>query len=249
VHFPEATWKFLVHAAANVAPRFLQAAPRGQVMAMLITELRGFADGPLNDRLRQLRDQNETRRYHCEVGVATHLAPGIAGEKSARRRREFRHDNFGLAVIFSTAFLGRHPSPETMRAAKTNRSKTCIRELRFAYGSNADSRGIKQPPGTLSLRRFAARRAAFERAFLTEDRPGRANGSKRSKIVAQSDSMRAASRHHFCGELQICPWCEIETQTGLMLFPFTSGGTTGESFNIFTVESLVASFGAPQNLR
>jgi DNA-binding helix-hairpin-helix protein with protein kinase domain/Tfp pilus assembly protein PilF len=253
VHFPEATWKFLVHAAANVARAFYNLHRAGHVMGDVNHgNCVVLADGTV-----KLIDcdsyaiKNETRRYHCEVGVATHLAPELQGKNLRGVEREFRHDNFGLAVIvFQLLFLGRHPFAGNYAGGEDKSLEECIRELRFAYGSNADSRGIKQPPGTLSLSSVSPRVALlFERAFLTEDRP-----EPREWIEALEDLSRNLTQcalhpgHHFCGELQICPWCEIETQTGLMLFPFTSGGTDGESFNIFTVESLVASFGAPQNL-
>lgn len=253
VHFPEATWKFLVHAAANVARAFYNLHRAGHVMGDVNHgNCVVLADGTV-----KLIDcdsyaiKNETRRYHCEVGVATHLAPELQGKNLRGVEREFCHDNFGLAVIvFQLLFLGRHPFAGNYAGGEDESLEDCIRERRFAYGAGADSRRIKQPPGTLSLSSVSPRVAVmFERAFLTEDRP-----EPREWVEALEDLSRSLAvcalhpGHHYFAELQICPWCEIETQTGLMLFPFTSSGTDGESFNIFTVESLIASLTVPQNL-
>ena len=91
----------------------------------------------------------------------------------------------------------------------------------------------------------------FERAFLTEDRP-----EPREWVEALEDLSQKLKQcslhpgHHYFQELRACPWCDIESQTGLMLFPFVSGnGADGEeAFNIFTVENLIASFGVSPEL-
>lgn len=253
VHFPEATWKFLVHAAANVARAFYNLHRAGHVMGDVNHgNCVVLADGTV-----KLIDcdsyaiKNETRRYHCEVGVATHLAPELQGKNLRGVEREFRHDNFGLAVIiFQLLFLGRHPFAGNYAGDEDKSLEDCIREQRFAYGSDAHLWKIKQPPGTLSLSSISPRLAfLFERAFLTEIRP-----EPREWIEALEDLSHNLEQcalhpgHHYFAELQICPWCEIETQTGLMLFPFTSGGNDGEAFNIFTVENLIASLNVPQTL-
>jgi tetratricopeptide (TPR) repeat protein len=115
-------------------------------------------------------------------------------------------------------------------------------------------RKIARPPGTLALEAVGPRVAQlFERAFLTaENRP-----APREWVEALEDLSAGLKQcglhpgHHYFQELAVCPFCEIEAQTGLMLFPVIGGGnqTDGEeTFNIFTVENLLASFGSPQNL-
>ncbi len=255
VHFPEATWQFLVHTAANVARAFYNLHKNAHVMG----DVNHGNCVVLRDGTVKLIDCDSYSisrgdfRYRCEVGVATHLAPELQGADLGEVERETKHDNFGLAVIiFQLLFLGRHPFAGNYLGDEDKSLEDCIRERRFAYGADARLWNVKQPPGTLSLAAVTPRLAAmFERAFLTEDRP-----EPREWIEAiedLSDSLKQCALHigHFYfAELHACPWCELESKTGLMLFPFVSGNKAAgeEQFNIFTVENLVASLAIPQNL-
>ena len=91
----------------------------------------------------------------------------------------------------------------------------------------------------------------LERAFLTEDRP-----EPREWIEALEDLAESLKQcglhigHFYFQDLPTCPWCELESQTGLMLFPFINSNRTADDgeFNIFTVENLVSSLAVPENL-
>ena len=77
------------------------------------------------------------------------------------------------------------------------------------------------------------------------------NGSKRWKDLANNlEGCSVHPGHQFFNKLAVCPWCRIESQTGLMLFPFVSATAPGgtEPFNIFTVENLIANLGVSNNL-
>lgn len=254
VHFPEATWQFLVHAAGNVARAFYSLHKNEHIMGDVNHgNCVVLADGTV-----KLIDcdsysiKKGEMRYACDVGVATHLAPELQGLDLGEIEREKKHDNFGLAVIiFQLLFLGRHPFAGNYLGAEDKSLEDCIREHRFAYG-NQEVTKVKQPPGTLSLSQISPRLAImFNRAFFTEERP-----EPREWIEALEDlsaSLKQCSvhiGHHYFNELSACPWCEIETKTGLMLFPFVSSGkaTSENGFNIFTVENLLASLEIPQNL-
>lgn len=251
VHFPEATWHFLVHTAGNVARAFYNLHKDNHVMGDVNHgNCVVLADGTV-----KLIDcdsysvKTDELRYRCEVGVGTHLAPELQGVNLRDAERLEKHDNFGLAVIiFQLLFLGRHPFAGNYLGAEDKSIEDCIRELRFAYGDDAEFRKVKQPPGTLPLAAVSPRLALmFERAFITEDRP-----EPREWIEALADlsvNLEQCALHpghlYFNG-LAACPWCEIEAQTGLMLFPFiTAGNHLGDDqpFNIFTVESLIANLG------
>ncbi len=256
VYFPEATWHFLVHTAANLARAFYNLHKNAHIMGDVNHgNCVVLADGTV-----KLIDCDSysikigEHRYPCEVGVATHLAPELQGADLSEVERENKHDNFGLAVIiFQLLFLGRHPFAGNYLGDEDKSIEECIRELRFAYGDGAEHRKVKQPPGTLALAAVSPRIALmFERAFLTEDRP-----EPREWIEALGDLSENLEQcglhpgHFYFNELARCPWCEIEAQTGLMLFPFVTAGShlDGEKpFNIFTVESLIASFGINENL-
>ncbi len=254
VHFPEATWQFLIHTAANVARAFYSLHKNEHIMGDVNHgNCVVLADGTV-----KLIDcdsysiKTDKMRYACEVGVATHLAPELQGADLSCIERENKHDNFGLAVIiFQLLFLGRHPFAGNYTGAEDKSLEDCIREHRFAYGSE-EITNVKQPPGTLSLVQIPPRLAVmFERAFFTEERP-----EPREWIESLEDlsaSLKQCSvhiGHHYFNELFACPWCEIESKTGLMLFPFVSSGkNSGEQgFNIFTIENLLASLEIPQNL-
>jgi DNA-binding helix-hairpin-helix protein with protein kinase domain/Tfp pilus assembly protein PilF len=255
VHFPEATWQFLVHTATNVARAFYNLHKNNHVMG----DVNHGNCVVLRDGTVKMIDCDSYSistgdfRYRCEVGVATHLAPELQGVDLGEVERIPMHDNFGLAVIvFQLLFLGRHPFAGNYLGDEDKSLEDCIRERRFAYGADAHLWRVKQPPGTLSLSAVTPRLATmFERAFLTDDRP-----EPREWIEALEDlseSLKQCSLHigHFYfEELRTCPWCELETQTGLMLFPFVSGNRSAgdEQFNIFTIENLVSSLAVPQNL-
>ena len=256
VYFPDATWHFLVHTAGNLARAFHNLHKNAHIMGDVNHgNCVVLADGTV-----KLIDcdsysvKTDKMRYRCEVGVATHLAPELQGANLSEVTREDKHDNFGLAVIiFQLLFLGRHPFAGNYLGAEDKSIEDCIRELRFAYGDDAEHRKVKQPPGTLSLSAVSPRVALmFERAFLTEDRP-----EPREWIEALGDLEENLDQcglhpgHYYFNELAKCPWCEIEAQTGLMLFPFVTNGKNADGekpFNIFTVENLIASFGISGNL-
>lgn len=256
VYFPEATWHFLVNTAANVARAFYNLHRDAHIMG----DVNHGNCVVMRDGTVKLIDcdsysvKTDKRRYACEVGVSTHLAPELQGANLRDVERENKHDNFGLAVIiFQLLFLGRHPFAGNYLGSEDKSLEDCIREYRFAYGANAEVKNVRQPPGTLPLAAVSPRIGLmFERAFLTEDRP-----EPREWIEALEDLSLNLEQcalhpgHLYFNELENCPWCEIEAQTGLMLFPFvTSGAHSGDEkpFNIFTVENLIASFGIENNL-
>ena len=258
IYFPDATWHFLVHTAANVARAFFALHRERHVMGDVNHgNLVVMRDGTV-----KLIDcdsyavRTETTRYACEVATATHLAPELQGADLSRVEREDKHDNFGLAVIiFQLLFLGRHPFAGNFAGGEDKSLEDCIREQRFAYGASAQKNQVRQPPGTLPLEAASPRIALlFERAFLTEqERPEPKEWVEALEdLAAHLKQCALHPGHLFFDALAHCPWCEIETQTGLMLFPFVTtgahlGGET-QPFNIFTVENLIASFGVENNL-
>ncbi len=251
VYFPEATWHFLVHTAANVARAFYNLHCGDHVMGDVNHgNCVVLADGTV-----KLIDcdsysiRTDKMRYPCEVGVATHLAPELQGANLRDVERLANHDNFGLAVIiFQLLFLGRHPFAGNYLGGEDKSIEDCIREYRFAYGNNAAIKNVRQPPGTLPLDAVSPRVALmFDRAFTTADRPEPREWIEALEDLANSLEQCALHPGHlYFNGLAACPWCEIEGQTGLMLFPFvTSGAHPGgeKPFNIFTVENLIANLG------
>lgn len=256
VYFPDATWHFLVHTAANLARAFHNLHRDAHIMG----DVNHGNCVVMRDGTVKLIDcdsysiKTDKMRYACEVGVATHLAPELQGVNLRHVERLDRHDNFGLAVIiFQLLFLGRHPFAGNYFGSEDKSLEDCIRERLFAYGSSAEMKNVRQPPGTLRLSAMPTRISEmFERAFLTENRP-----EAREWIEALEDlslNLEQCSLHPghlYFNKLKNCPWCEIEAQTGLMLFPFVTSGShlNGEKpFNIFTIENLISSLGIQNTL-
>ncbi len=254
VHFPDATWQFLIHTATNVARAFYSLHRNDHIMGDVNHgNCVVLADGTV-----KLIDcdsysiKTDKMRYRCEVGVATHLAPELQGIDLSKVDREKNHDNFGLAVIiFQMLFLGRHPFAGNYLGAEDKSLEDCIRERRFAYG-NQNLTNVKQPPGTLSLSQIPLRlEAMFNRAFITVDRPEPHEWIEALEDL--SDNLKQCVTHighHYYNGIDICPWCGIEAKTGLMLFPFISSDKDNQedNFNVFTIENLLKGLDIPKNL-
>ena len=253
-HFPTADWRFLIHAAINLARAFNNVHEAGHV----IGDVNHGNCVVLPNGTVKLIDcdsyniQANGKNYPCEVGVSTHIAPELQGKSLRGAVRTRQHDNFGLAVIlFQILFLGRHPFAGRPLGKEERSLEDCIREQRFAYGTEASLRQIKQPPGTLDLEAVSLPVAQlFERAFLRLERPAAREWIHALKEL--SDNLTRCgqnSGHHFWKSLKTCPWCALEKQTGLPLFPVSyqqSGQSSG--FNIVTIEQLLHSIQFPQNL-
>lgn len=251
IYFPDATWYFLVHTAANLARAFHNLHKDGHVMGdvnqgnCVIT-----ADGTV-----KLIDcdsygiKTETRRYPCEVGVVTHVPPELQGKNLRNIERTENQDNFGLAIIiFQLLFLGRHPFAGNYLGAKDKSLEDAIREHLFVYGKNAASKNIVQPPGTLSLSNVSPQVAAlFEDAFDNDaGRPKPRQWVEALEALAENlEQCTLNPGHIFYSKLTLCPWCKIEEETGLTLFPFTVASNAlskkyERNFSIQTVENIIA---------
>ncbi len=259
IHFPEATWHYLVHTATNLARAFYSLHRDSHVIGDVNHgNCVVLADGTVKliDCDSYAISNGDGKRFPCEVGVATHLAPELQKANLSEVERKPEHDNFALAiVIFQLLFLGRHPFAGNYVGEKDKTLEDCIREVRFAYGKNAKKLKVKQPPGTLRLNEVSPRiTELFERAFdeRQDNRPIPQEWVE--ALVDLSEKLAQCSMnpgHRFYNELLDCPWCRIESQTGLMLFPFvfSEEQTDGEQpFNIFTVEKLIENLGIQRNL-
>lgn len=254
IHFPDATWHFLIHTATNIARAFNNLHREGHVMGdvnqgnCVVT-----ADG-----LVKLIDCDSyeikaaEKTFPCEVGVTTHIPPELQGKNLREIDRTENHDNFGLAVIiFQLLFLGRHPFAGNYLGADDKPIEDAIREYLFVYGRDAEKKRVVRPPGTPPLM-FASSDLAelFERAFSKENlRPKPYEWIEALENLAENLRQCLLNPGHvFYSKLAVCPWCEIEEETGLILFPFTVSGNAlskryERDFKAETVEKLIESFG------
>jgi DNA-binding helix-hairpin-helix protein with protein kinase domain len=167
------------------------------------------------------------RTYRCEGGFPEYTPPELQGVAFREVDREQEHDCFGLAVvIFQLLFLGRHPYSGRYLGSGEMPLEQAIREFRFAYGVDAETRKMRQPPGALALDSMPPALAdLFRRAFLTTNRPGP------REWIGQLDALSKAlkkcylhSGHYYYSELRECPWCGIEKQARVRLFNFLLPG-------------------------
>lgn len=223
--FPEADWRFLLRAAANAARAFA------------VVHAHGHSIGDVNhgnlviarDATVRLIDcdsyhLNATERsFLCEVGVSTHTPPELQGKSLREIARTANHDNFGLAVlIFQLLFMGRHPFSGKFLGEGENTLENSIREMRFAYGDDAATRQMKQPPGTLSLNSVSpAITQLFRRAFLEINARPTAREWSDALDGLENDLRECGFNHsHFYWSgLEKCAWCALEAETGVLFFP------------------------------
>jgi len=222
--FPEADWKFLVHAARNTAAAFATFHATGRIVI-----------GDVNQRNILISDKAEARiidcdsfqwsslskRFLCEVGVPEFTSPELQDKNFRTEIRSPNHDNFGLAIlIFHMLFLGRHPfvgyhGPGDMPIEKA------ISEYRFVYGPRATGLKMSAPPYALPFGAVPAEiRALFEQAFVREgSRPlGRPVAARwfeaLENLLAKQTTCRTQPGHAYFNGLSACPWCEIQARGG-----------------------------------
>lgn len=233
--FPEASWAFLLYVAANIA------------RAVAAMHEHGFVIGDLNPKnilvtrkatiylldCDSFQVTAEGKTYRCEAGFPEYTPPELQGLAFKDIDRRPEHDFFGLAiVIFQLLFIGRHPFAGRFLGAGEMSLERAIRELRFAYDIDAESRQMQPPPGTLSfgaVPRSLSR--LFRHAFLatsSSDRPAPRQWIEPLESLAKSlRKCELHSGHFYFQELPQCPWCEIESRARIRLFNFLLAGADG----------------------
>ncbi|NOT63028.1 MAG: hypothetical protein HOP19_22700, partial [Acidobacteria bacterium] len=227
--FPDATWAFLIHAAANIA------------RAVATVHEAGFVIGDVNPKnilvTRQgtvalldcdsFQFERDGKTYRCEAGFPEYTPPELHGFAFRDVDRTPQHDAFGLAVvIFQLLFLGRHPFAGKFIGEGEMSLSRAITEGRFAYGDTAPQRQMLVPPGVLSWRALPVALAElFERAFLTNERPAPREWIEALEAIAPTLTTCALHQgHRYAAGLAACPWCEIEMQARVKLFNVTRKG-------------------------
>lgn len=238
--FMRADWRFLLRAAANIARAFRVVHEAGCV----IGDVNHGSILVGQDATVRLIDCDsfqvisENRKFLCEVGVETFTPPELQGKNFKEIVRTPNHDNFGLAVMmFLMLFMGRHPFVGRYLAQADMPIPRAIRQFRFAYGSRRASVQMEPPPGSppLSIVGDDVSRL-FERAFgretIQSGRPVASTwASALEALEKRTKQCVAHPAHWYLSDLQSCPWCRIEGETGVSLFPWIAQ-QTGAIFNL-----------------
>ncbi len=254
IEFPQADWRFLVRAAANLARAFATV----HETSCVIADVNQSGVMVAQDARIRLIDCDSfqvtvgSTRYLCEVGVPTFTPPELQGRPFAELVRTPNHDNFGLAVlIFLILFMGRHPFAGRYLGPGEMTIEQAIGDSRFPYGQNALGANMERPPGTPALGIVSEPVARlFERAFgrsgASEGRP-----TAREWLVALDALERglkqcsASPMHWHHTGLFACPWCQMEAATGVPLFSSQLSPGAATFFNIDTVWAQVTALAHP----
>lgn len=238
--FPKADWRFLIHAAANVARSFstIHAASLviGDVNHGNLMVGRDATVTMIDCDSFQIISGNNS--WLCEVGVGTHQPPemqGLANYKTIRRSPN--HDNFGLAVIiFQLLCIARHPFSGVFKGAGDPPSiEDAIAASRYAYSIESNRTQMMPPAGSLPVAALGPKlQGLFERAFSPSSR----NGTRPSADmwVEALDELQkdvqvcsANKGHYYRHHMSSCPWCEIESRSGVVLFPISFDSETSNN--------------------
>jgi DNA-binding helix-hairpin-helix protein with protein kinase domain len=221
--FPQADFRFVVRAAANVARAFAQLHSRNHVLGDVNhgNALVGNDGTVVLIDCDSFQIRNGIRTYTCDVGVPLFTAPELQGRAFRGLRRTANHDAFGLAVLlFHLLFLGRHPFAGR-HASGDMPIERAIAESRFAYGAAHEALGMSPPPGTLSLQTFGPLiETLFERAFalpLGAPRPAATEWVQALELVERELVPCEIERLHYHPG-KTCCWCDIEARTGAITF-------------------------------
>ncbi len=240
--FPRADWRFLIHAAANTARAFSVIHAAGHVIG-------DVNHGNLlvgQDATVCLIDTDSFQvsanghRWLCEVGVGTHQPPEMQNTISYKNVvRTPNHDNFGLAVIiFQLLCMARHPfSGRYVGTGEPPAIEPAIEHFRYAYSRDQSRTQMLPAPGSLSMDALPVpMRDAFEQSFGPDALRGNRPTPNQWVALLQELSgnlhqCKDHSGHHYLAGLTRCPWCEIEGQSGTVLFPvtFIAGAPTGDT--------------------
>ncbi len=226
--FPEVDFRFLVHVCGNIARAFHIIHRHGHVIGDINhgSVLVG-PDGMVAiidcDSFQVTTPKN--RVFTCDVGMPLFTAPEIQGRSLRGLRRTLNQDYFGLAVLlFHLICMGRHPFAGQYSGTGDMPIERAITEFRFAHGRYRQAFAMDRPPGTPPLETFGSSVSRlFEQAFAKSGATGVRPDAK--AWVAALDDLKSKLRvcssaawHHYSNELKACPWCVVESQTGVRLF-------------------------------
>ena len=258
--YPKAAWDFLLYVSRNIAASFEAVHSHGHVIGDV--NQNSFMVG--RDSKVVLIDSdsfqvNARGTLHlCAVGVSHFTPPELQSLSSFDGfTRTANHDRFGLALlIFHVLFGGRHPySGVPQRSGVGEALESDIKNFRYAYARDNQSRGFKPPPRSIPISMLPdSIESMFHAAFTETGAAG--NRPSAQQWVTALDALRgrlkrcgASPMHLYPDRLTRCPWCALE-QEGVIYF-LDLGATVSPSATgfVFTqVWAVIQVVPAPQPL-
>jgi len=257
--FPKADWAFLIHAAANAA------------RAVAVVHAAGHVIGDINHGNLMVAEDATVRlidcdsfqvtsggkTWFCRVGVGTHQPPEMQGVSSYDGIvRTPNHDMFGLAVIiFQLLCMARHPfAGRFLGPGQPPLIEEAIAQGRYAYARDQKRTLMVPPPASLPMEALTPRlRDLFETAFSlatrSGGRPGPAEWIGALEDLARDLKSCSVNRAHVHRRgLSHCPWCRIEAESGVPLFPGIFVGATSTGGGMLVLWPQVLAVASPKPL-
>jgi DNA-binding helix-hairpin-helix protein with protein kinase domain len=225
-HFPKADYRFIVHAALNVA----RAVGKVHQTGCVIGDLNHSGVLVAQDATVALIDADSFqftlngKSYPCVVGVPDFTPPELHGKNLASVQRTIEHDNFGLAVaIFHLLFMGRHPYAGRYNGPDISMGDA-IAQNRFAFSLIRQSTTqTTPPPGALTLDMFPDVIArAFESAFgiTPSARPSALDWIHAlNSLEGSLNHCSKVNTHYYPSNARGCVWCKLTGNSGFDMFP------------------------------
>jgi DNA-binding helix-hairpin-helix protein with protein kinase domain len=231
-YFPKADYRFVVHAALNVA----RAVGKVHQTGCVIGDLNHSGVLVAQDATVALIDadsfqfQLNGKSYPCVVGVPDFTPPELHGKNLATVERTIEHDNFGLAVaIFHLLLMGRHPYAGRFKGPDLSMGEA-IAQNRFAFSlTRRSATQTAPPPGALTLDLFSnSVGTAFEEAFGIDPRVRPSASDWISALTRLEGSLSRCSKvktHYYPSNSKGCVWCKLTSNSGFDMFPDLSAVT------------------------
>lgn len=227
-HFPTADWRFLVHVSGNVARAFAAV----HALGLVIGDVNPGSILVLGDGTVRLIDVDSFqvpvpggRPLLCTVAVPLFSPPELPQAQLNSVVRTPDHDAFGLAItIFQLLMLGRHPYAGRFLGAGEMPIERAIVEHRFAFGAHAADRQMQRPPNTVGMEILPSRVAALFESAFAPPAPRRLRPSAREwvqaldQLAAELAHCQGKPNHYYPRSSSLCPWCDFEQSTGVLLF-------------------------------
>lgn len=225
-HFPKADYRFIVHAALNVARAVGKVHQTGCIIGDLnhsgVLVAQGATVALIDADSFQYSLNGKS--YPCVVGVPDFTPPELHGKNLASVKRTIEHDNFSLAVaIFHLLFMGRHPYAGRYNGPDISMGDA-IAQNRFAFSlTRQAATQTSPPPGSLKLNMFPdVISFAFEQAF------GLSPGARPTALDwihalnSLEGSLNRCSKvktHYYPSKAGECVWCKLTSNSGFDMFP------------------------------
>lgn len=238
-HFPKTDYRFIVHAALNVA----RAIGKVHQTNCVIGDLNHSGVLVAPDATVALIDADsfqfnvQGKAFPCVVGVPEFTPPELHGKNLGSVQRTIEHDSFGLAVaIFHLLFMGRHPYAGRYNGPDISMGEA-IAQNRFAFSlTRQTTTKTTPPPGALTLDLFPdAISTAFENAFgiTAAARPSPLEWINSLKILENSlNKCSKVQTHYYPSTAGECVWCNLAAKSGYDMFPdlsdFSSNNTSDD---------------------